>query len=327
MIVSGAGCERKRAIRHPVMRSTHCQSTMRCSAFIDERRRQSYYVGSAYHAPQDPSTQALVCFEAAARHESYTRAAQELALTQSAVSRQITRAGRLPRHGAVPPHAPRRGADAGRRRLCAPDRTAARQRWSATRSTRWRARARAARSQLAAVPTFATRWLIPRLPDFAATASGHHGAHRDAHPALPVRRARRSMPRSTPARRRRSANWAGTQSHRCCCTRTWCRSAARRLLAARQAADAGRDRAAAAAAAEHAARRLAPVVRRAAASMRRGRAAGRATSCSRCWRPPRRTAWAWRLMPTHADRGRTGARRAGRGLRPAACAASAATSW
>ena len=36
-----------------------------------------------------PSLQALACFDAAARHESYTRAAQELALTQSAVSRQI----------------------------------------------------------------------------------------------------------------------------------------------------------------------------------------------------------------------------------------------
>lgn len=36
-----------------------------------------------------PSTQALACFEVAARHESYTRAAQELFLTQSAVSRQI----------------------------------------------------------------------------------------------------------------------------------------------------------------------------------------------------------------------------------------------
>ena len=34
-----------------------------------------------------PSTQALACFEVAARHESYTRAAQELSLTQSAVSR------------------------------------------------------------------------------------------------------------------------------------------------------------------------------------------------------------------------------------------------
>ena len=30
-----------------------------------------------------PSTQALACFEVAARHESYTRAAQELSLTQS----------------------------------------------------------------------------------------------------------------------------------------------------------------------------------------------------------------------------------------------------
>lgn len=37
-----------------------------------------------------PSLQALACFDAAARHESHTRAAQELALTQGAVSRQIT---------------------------------------------------------------------------------------------------------------------------------------------------------------------------------------------------------------------------------------------
>jgi DNA-binding transcriptional LysR family regulator len=36
-----------------------------------------------------PSTQALTCFEAAARHQSFTRAAQELALTQGAVSRQV----------------------------------------------------------------------------------------------------------------------------------------------------------------------------------------------------------------------------------------------
>jgi len=37
-----------------------------------------------------PSLQALMCFDAAARHQSYTRAAQELALTQGAVSRQLT---------------------------------------------------------------------------------------------------------------------------------------------------------------------------------------------------------------------------------------------
>ncbi|MFN3957829.1 MAG: LysR family transcriptional regulator, partial [Tepidimonas ignava] len=36
-----------------------------------------------------PTLQALQCFEAAARHQSFTRAAQELALTQGAVSRQV----------------------------------------------------------------------------------------------------------------------------------------------------------------------------------------------------------------------------------------------
>lgn len=36
-----------------------------------------------------PSLQALLCFESAARHRSYTHAAQELFLSQSAVSRQI----------------------------------------------------------------------------------------------------------------------------------------------------------------------------------------------------------------------------------------------
>jgi len=36
-----------------------------------------------------PSTAALLAFEAAARHESFTRAAEELALTQSAICRQI----------------------------------------------------------------------------------------------------------------------------------------------------------------------------------------------------------------------------------------------
>jgi len=36
-----------------------------------------------------PFNQALQCFEAAARHQSFTRAAHELALTQGAVSRQV----------------------------------------------------------------------------------------------------------------------------------------------------------------------------------------------------------------------------------------------
>ncbi len=36
-----------------------------------------------------PSIQGLICFESAAKHLSYTYAAQELCITQSAVSRQI----------------------------------------------------------------------------------------------------------------------------------------------------------------------------------------------------------------------------------------------
>ncbi|MBH4355471.1 LysR family transcriptional regulator, partial [Pseudomonas aeruginosa] len=35
-----------------------------------------------------PSTAALVSFESAARHESFTKAAEELSLTQSAICRQ-----------------------------------------------------------------------------------------------------------------------------------------------------------------------------------------------------------------------------------------------
>jgi len=113
-----------------------------------------------------PSTQALACFEVAARHESYTRAAQELSLTQSAVSRQIialeeflgVELFRRTRHGVVLTPA---GAHYGRqvaRWLQGLERDTldvmARQGEGGTLS-------------LAAVPTFATRWLIPRLPRLA----------------------------------------------------------------------------------------------------------------------------------------------------------------
>ena len=36
-----------------------------------------------------PSTAALIAFESAARHQSFTRAAEELSLTQSAICRQV----------------------------------------------------------------------------------------------------------------------------------------------------------------------------------------------------------------------------------------------
>ena len=114
-----------------------------------------------------PPLQTLVCFDAAARHESYTRAAQELALTQSAVSRQIgtleaflgVALFRRTRHGVA---------------LTASGAAYARQitkRLEAMERDTLDAMAHQGEGgslALAAVPTFATRWLIPRLPAFAA---------------------------------------------------------------------------------------------------------------------------------------------------------------
>lgn len=45
-----------------------------------------------------PSMTALQCFEAAARHLSFTRAAEELHLTQSAVSKQVAQLEDMLRH-------------------------------------------------------------------------------------------------------------------------------------------------------------------------------------------------------------------------------------
>lgn len=114
-----------------------------------------------------PSTQALACFEAAARHESYTRAAQELALTQSAVSRQITALEeflgvplfRRTRHGvALTPAGAHYARQVGQR-LQALERDTL---------DVMAHQGHGGALALAAVPTFATRWLIPRLPQFAA---------------------------------------------------------------------------------------------------------------------------------------------------------------
>ena len=110
-----------------------------------------------------PSTQALACFESAARHESYTRAAQELALTQSAVSRQIialedqlrVQLFRRTRHGVTLTEAGRHYSKQVTRWLQGLERDTldvmAHQGHGGSLS-------------LAAVPTFATRWLMPRLP-------------------------------------------------------------------------------------------------------------------------------------------------------------------
>lgn len=113
-----------------------------------------------------PPLQTLVCFDAAARHESYTRAAQELALTQSAVSRQI---GALEAFLGVPLFRRTRHGVALTASGAAYARQIARRLEAMERDT-LDAMARQGEGgslALAAVPTFATRWLVPRLPGFA----------------------------------------------------------------------------------------------------------------------------------------------------------------
>ncbi len=114
-----------------------------------------------------PSLQALACFQTAACHESYTRAAQELALTQGAVSRQISALEEFlgvvlfqrTRHGVK---LTERGADYAAQ--VAPHLQNLEQDTLDVMSTQ----GRGGSIRLAAVPTFATRWLIPRLPDLKA---------------------------------------------------------------------------------------------------------------------------------------------------------------
>ncbi|CAA2100263.1 LysR substrate-binding domain-containing protein [Variovorax paradoxus] len=114
-----------------------------------------------------PPLQTLVCFDAAARHESYTRAAQELALTQSAVSRQIgtleaflgVALFRRTRHGVALTASGAAYARQTALRLQAMERDAL---------DAMAHQGEGGSLSLAAVPTFATRWLMPRLKDFAA---------------------------------------------------------------------------------------------------------------------------------------------------------------
>jgi LysR family glycine cleavage system transcriptional activator len=118
-----------------------------------------------------PSSHTLLCFDAAARHRSLTRAAVELSLSQSAVSRQILALEetlgvalfKRTRHGmeltAV-------GADYAARVA---------QRLGALEQDTLDIMGSSAPGgdvHLASVPTFAAQWLIPRLGDFARLHPG-----------------------------------------------------------------------------------------------------------------------------------------------------------
>jgi DNA-binding transcriptional LysR family regulator len=129
-----------------------------------------------------PSTGALEAFEAAARHQSFTKAAEELSVTQSAVCRQVAaleafldvRLFRPTRGGVTLTEA---GLDYSRSvgaRLDEVERD----------TLELMARGgRGSSLELAVVPTFATRWLLPRLPTF-----------QQAHPNVLVHLSSRTRP-------------------------------------------------------------------------------------------------------------------------------------
>ena len=117
-----------------------------------------------------PSTQALRAFEAAARHESFTRAAQELSLSQGAICRQVASLETLV--GVPLFQRARRGVrltDAGERY----SRLVRRQLDALERDTQAvMAHQGGGVLELAVVPTFATRWLLPRLAALRAEPPG-----------------------------------------------------------------------------------------------------------------------------------------------------------
>ncbi|OXI15810.1 LysR substrate-binding domain-containing protein [Burkholderia sp. AU15512] len=129
-----------------------------------------------------PSNSALQAFEAAARHGSFARAAEELARTEGAVSRQI---GRLEAFLGVTLF-----ERIGNRVRLAPNgaRYAVQVREILDRLERdslylMGQPIEGASLDIAAIPTFATRWLIPRLKRF-----------QDRHPNITVHIAERMEP-------------------------------------------------------------------------------------------------------------------------------------
>ncbi|WP_246312649.1 LysR substrate-binding domain-containing protein [Pseudaquabacterium terrae] len=118
-----------------------------------------------------PHIDSLIVFEAVARHQNFARAADEVALTQSAVCRQV---GRLEDFLGQPLF------NRVRRRLVLTDAgvTYAQQvRESLQRLERdtlgvMSLKAAASNLLLAVPPTISTRWLIPRLPDFSLRHPG-----------------------------------------------------------------------------------------------------------------------------------------------------------
>jgi len=154
-----------------------------------------------------PSTAALISFEAAARHESFTRAAEELSLTQGAICRQIASLEEF------------LSVELFRRSRRGVKLTEAGLSYSRRVATQLDAVERDTLSvmgqqgtnviELAVVPTFGTQWLLPRLKDFQLQ-----------HPEVTVNLTNRTRPflfadtEFDGAIYFGDADWSGTESHR-----------------------------------------------------------------------------------------------------------------
>ncbi len=112
-----------------------------------------------------PSVSSLRSFEAAARHESYTMAAEELGVTQGAISRQVREL-----EGVIGARLFRRVGravrltDTGRSLFASLARDLEHLRDTINRAVA--AGQGATTLSVAVLPTFAARWLVPRLPEF-----------------------------------------------------------------------------------------------------------------------------------------------------------------
>src|ERR1700761_4934253 len=155
-----------------------------------------------------PSLSALIAFESAARHGNFTRSAAELHLTQSAISRQIRQLEELldirlfvrVRQRVVI-------TEIGKLYLSEVVKVLDQ---LATATERIRGQSESGLSlNLAVLPTFASRWLVPRLPNFHA-----------AYPALTINMATRLLPFDFAAEpfdaaiHYGSPTWAGTIAYR-----------------------------------------------------------------------------------------------------------------
>ncbi|HUE92498.1 LysR substrate-binding domain-containing protein [Pseudomonas sp.] len=153
-----------------------------------------------------PSTAALVAFESAARHQSFTRAAEELSLTQSAICRQIASLEEFLNVELF--RRSRRGVKLTEAGLSYARRVAT-QLDAVERDTLAVMGQQGAMSiELAVVPTFGTQWLLPRLKDFQRL-----------HPEVTVNLTNRTRPflfadtEFDAAVYFGDGDWSGTRSH------------------------------------------------------------------------------------------------------------------